>query len=85
MVNPGVRVLKIRVSVFQKHIRRITSETFRCLSVITEQLLKQVESQSGASPSASKRHFYDGHDHKVGGSTPTQASLLRPWVKCFTA
>ena len=28
--------------------------------------------------------FYDGHVRKVGGSTPTLASLLRLWIKCFT-
>ena len=35
-------------------------------------------------PSGLERRFYDGHDHKVDGSTPTQASLLRPWIRCFT-
>ena len=35
-------------------------------------------------PSASERRFNDEHDRKVDGSTPTQASLLRPWVRCFT-
>ena len=29
--------------------------------------------------------FYDGHDRKVDGSTPTQASLLTPWIRCFMA
>ena len=24
------------------------------------------------------------HDRKVNGSTPSQASLLRPWIRCFT-
>ena len=33
--------------------------------------------------SGSKRCFDDGHDHKVDGSTPTQALLLRPWIKFF--
>ena len=28
---------------------------------------------------------YDDHDRKVDGSTPTQASFLRPWIRCFTA
>ena len=32
----------------------------------------------------SERHYYDGYDRKVNGSTPTQASLLRPWIRCFT-
>ena len=35
-------------------------------------------------PSGSERRFYDGHDRKVDGSTPTQASLLRPWIRRFT-
>ena len=39
---------------------------------------------SAAWPRGSERRFYDGHDRKVDGSTPTQASLLRPWIKCFT-
>ena len=34
--------------------------------------------------SASERHFYDDHVRKVDGSTPTQASSLRPWIRCFT-
>ena len=33
---------------------------------------------SEAWPSGSERRFYDGNDRKVEGSTPTQASLLRP-------
>ena len=35
-------------------------------------------------PIGSKRRFYDGHDRKVDGSTLTQASLLRLWIRCFT-
>ena len=34
-------------------------------------------------PSGSERRFYDGHDRKVDGSTPTLASLLRPWIRYF--
>ena len=34
--------------------------------------------------SGSERSFYDGHYRKADGSTPTQASLLRPWIRCFT-
>ena len=30
------------------------------------------------------RRFYHDHDRKVDGSTPTQASLLRPRIRCFT-
>ena len=37
-----------------------------------------------AGPSGSERRFYDGHDRKIDGSTPTHASLLRPWISCFT-
>ena len=40
---------------------------------------------SAACPSGSERRFYDGHDRKVNGSTSTQALLLRPWIRCFTA
>ena len=40
--------------------------------------------QSAAWPSGSECRFYDGHDRKVDGSTFTQASLLRPWIRCFT-
>ena len=32
----------------------------------------------------SERRFYDGHDRKVDGSTPTQVSLLCPWKRRFT-
>ena len=38
---------------------------------------------SAAWPSGSEGRFYDGHDRKVGGSTPTQASLLRLWIRRF--
>ena len=40
---------------------------------------------SAACPSGSERRFYDGHDRKVGSSTPTLASLLRPGIRCFMA
>ena len=36
-------------------------------------------------PSGLERCFYDGHDRKVDGSTPTQALLLCPWIRCFMA
>ena len=39
---------------------------------------------SAAWPSGSERRFCDGHDRKVEGSTPTLASMLRPWIRCFT-
>ena len=42
------------------------------------------KSNPAAWPSDSERRFYDGHDRKVDGSSPTQASLLRPWIRCFT-
>ena len=35
-------------------------------------------------PSGPERRFYDSRDRKVDGSTPTQVSLLRPWIRCFT-
>ena len=34
--------------------------------------------------SGSECRFYDGHDRNVDGSTLTQASLLRPWIRRFT-
>ena len=30
-----------------------------------------------------EHRFYDDHDRKVVRSTLTQASLLRPWIRCF--
>ena len=39
---------------------------------------------SAAWPSGSEYRFHDGPDRKVDGSTPTQASLLRPWIRCVT-
>ena len=39
---------------------------------------------SAAWPSGSERCFYDSHDRKIDGSTPTQASLLRLGIRCFT-
>ena len=32
-----------------------------------------------------KRRFYDDHYCKVDGSTPTQVSLLRPWITTTTS
>ena len=46
---------------------------------------RSVDKQSEVWPSGSVRRFYDGHDQKVDGLTPTQASLLHPWIRCFTA
>ena len=40
--------------------------------------------KSAVWPSGSERRFYDGHDRKVVGSIPTQALMLRPWIRCFT-
>ena len=34
--------------------------------------------------SGSERLFYDSHDRKIDGSTPTLASFLRPRIRCFT-
>ena len=45
---------------------------------------KSVECLSAAWPSGLERRFYDGHVRKFDGSTSTQASLLRPWTRCFT-
>ena len=44
----------------------------------------QIVGQLAAWPSDSERRFYNGHDRKVDGSTLTLASLLRPWIRCFT-
>ena len=35
---------------------------------------------SAAWPRGSERRFYDCHNRKVDGLTPTLASLLRPWI-----
>ena len=43
-----------------------------------------VIASSAAWRSSAKRRFYNDHDRKVDGSTPTQTSLLRPWIRCFT-
>ena len=40
---------------------------------------------SAAWPRGSERRFYDGHDRKVDGSTPTQVPLLRPSIRSFMA
>ena len=40
--------------------------------------------ESAVWPSGSECCFYDDHDRKVDGSTPTQALSLRPWIRCFT-
>ena len=39
---------------------------------------------SAAWPSGSERRFYDDHHRKVDDATPTQTSLLRPWIRCST-
>ena len=43
-----------------------------------------MECLSAAWPSGSEGRFYDGQVRKIDGSTPTQASLWRPWTRCFT-
>ena len=35
--------------------------------------------------SGSKRRFYDSHNRKVDGSTPTEVLLLRPCIRCSMA
>ena len=59
--------------IFEIHPRNIIAES-----------CKSVECLSAAWPSGSEGRFYNGHVRKVDGSTPTQASLLRPWTRCFT-
>ena len=51
---------------------------------IVAESCKSVECLLAAWPSGLKGRFYDGHVRKIDGSTPTQASLLRPWTRCFT-
>ena len=53
-------------------------------------LISHIQSQAGvlqksaAWRSGLERRFYDDHNRKVNGSTSTQVSLLRPWIRCFT-
>ena len=39
---------------------------------------------SAARRNSLELHFYNDHDRKVDGSTPTHASLLCPWIRCCT-
>ena len=39
---------------------------------------------TAAWPSGLERRFYDSHNLKIDGSTPTQASLLRPLIRRLT-
>ena len=57
------------------HFRTCSDEGRQCVA----------EWLSTAWPSGSERRFYDGHDRKVDGLTPTQASLLHPGIRCFMA
>ena len=40
--------------------------------------------ESAAWRSGVERRFYDDHDRKVDGSTPSLVSLLLPRIRCFT-
>ena len=40
---------------------------------------------SAAWPGGSERRFYVGHDRKINGFTPTQASMVRSIITCFMA
>ena len=62
----------------------VTCEGNEADRVKTEEELRKIAEWSAAWPSGSERRFYDGHDLKVHDSTPTQASLLHPWIRCFT-
>ena len=62
----------------------------QCHQYLLHQALRHICTKTdnhfnSAWPSGSERSFYDGHDGKVDGSTLTQASLLRPWIRCFTS
>ena len=63
-------------------MRRITSKKQPAIIVFVESIQTSDERSNTALlvawPSGSRRRFYDGHDRKVDGSTPTHASLLRP-------
>ena len=56
---------------------RVRQDAVRNLGVLNT-------TRSAAWPSDSESRYYDGRDRKVDDSIPTQASLLRPWIKCFT-
>ena len=53
-------------------------------SVLGDRCKKKVFPRICRHRGGSERRFYDGHDRKVDGSTPTQAPLLRSWISCFT-
>ena len=42
-----------------------------------------LQASPAAWPSGSERSFYDSRDRKIDGSTATQASFLRPWIRCY--
>ena len=46
--------------------------------------MRQDFAKSAAWSSGKESSFYDGHDRKINGLTPTQVSLLRPYIRCFT-
>ena len=47
-------------------------------------LLSLLTIKLAAWPSGSECRLYNGHNRKIDGSTPTQASLLHPSIRCFT-
>ena len=62
-----------------------TGDTFQLLFVVEENHFKvECLNVSAVWPSGSEHRFYVGHDRKVDASTPTEASLLRPWIRYFT-
>ena len=52
---------------------------------VAERFGSVAEWLSAAWLSGLEYRFYDGQDRKVDGSTPTEGSLLRPWIRCFMA
>ena len=76
-----VNKLKLNIKIFKYAFtnfihRRYRLDYLHC--VHGKQFLLVLTILSAEWSSGSKRHFYDDHDHKVDGSTPTQASLLHP-------
>ena len=70
--NPAIRVLTHRYPTFLLVSLYESSGWQRDLALV------------GSVAEGFAASFYDGHDRKVDGSTPTKASLLRPWIRCFT-
>ena len=86
-------LLKLQITtreyvLFMKHLIIIFSSWSMMLrhsrAEVSSPDIRTAKRQSAAWRSGLERRFYDGHDRKVDDSTPTKASLLRPWIRCFT-